>query len=122
MKTKLAQVTNMTKLITGQSNRLRAVLWRVYPQATQAFSDLTSFIALCFLANFPTSSALDTLTYPDFAAFCHQHGYTRNDWITTWYRDLQRPQTPGNPLLAAAYQAEIVFLAQLLAQLNREKK
>jgi len=122
MKTKLAQVTNMTKLITGQTNRLRAVLWRVYPQAIQAFSDLTSFIALYFLANFPTPSALDTLTYPDFAAFCHQHGYTRNDWITTWYRDLQRPQTPGNPLLAAAYQAEIVFLAQLLAQLNREKK
>jgi transposase len=29
MKTKLAQVTNMTKLITGQTNRLRAILLRV---------------------------------------------------------------------------------------------
>jgi hypothetical protein len=122
MKTKLAQVTNMTKLITGQTNRLRAVLWRVYPQAIQAFSDLSTFIALHFLANFPTPSALDTLTYPDFAAFCHHHGYTRSDWITTWYRDLQRPQTSGNPLLAAAYEAEVNFPSPIACSVESGKE
>lgn len=122
LKTKLIQMTNVTKLITRQSNRLKAILWRVYPQASQAFSDLTTFIALRFLAAFPTSSALNALSFTEFSAFCHHHGYTRRDWITTWYHDLQQPQTPANPTLATAYQAEIVFLSQLLNQLLREKK
>ncbi len=122
MKVKLAQLTNVTKLITRQTNRLRAILRRVYPQAIQAFSDLTNFIALHFLTAFPSPSTLEPLSYTDFAAFCHHHGYTRKDWITAWYRNLQRPQTPGNPTLAAAYEAEITFLAQLLTQLLREKK
>jgi len=122
MKTKLAQLTNVTKIITRQTNRLRAILWRVYPQASEAFSDLTTFIALRFLTAFPTPVALEDLSYTDFTAFCQHHGYARRDWITAWYRGLQRPQTPGNPTLTAAYQAEIVFLAQLLSQLLREKK
>ena len=37
LKTMLSQVTHFTKLITGESNRLRAILQRVYPQMTQAF-------------------------------------------------------------------------------------
>ena len=122
MKTKLGQMTNITRLITRQTNRLRAILERVYPQAIQAFSDLTTFIALRFLATFPNVSALDTLTYSDFAAFCHQHGYSRRDWITSWHSELQRPQAVGNITLAAAYQDEIVFLTKMLAHLNREKK
>ena len=44
------------------------------------------------------------------------------DWITTWYSRLQQPQPPVQSALATAYQDEIVFMAQQVSALIREKK
>ena len=122
IKTKLGHLAHLTKLITSQTNRLRNILLRVYPQVLHAFNDLDIFIVLHLLAAFPTASSLAALPFTDFAAFCRKHRCHRMDWITTWYSRLQQPQPPVQSTLAAAYQDEIIFLAQQLLPLVREKK
>jgi transposase len=122
IKTKLGHIAYMTKLITRQTNRLRNILLRVYPQILNAFNDLDIFIVLHLLAAFPTASALADLSYPDFAAFCRKHRCHRMDWIMTWYSRLHQPQPSVQSTLAAAYQDEIIFIAQQLLSLVREKK
>lgn len=42
MKTKLGHIAHLTKLITKQTNRLRSILIRVYPQILNAFNDLST--------------------------------------------------------------------------------
>jgi len=122
IKTKLGHLAHLTKLITSQTNRLRSILLRVYPQVLQAFNDLQVFIVLHLLVAYPTAATLAALSYADFAAFCRQHNCHRMDWITTWYSRLQQPQPAVQSALAAAYQDEIVFMAQEISALLREKK
>ena len=122
LKTKLGHVDYLTKLITGQTNHLRSILLRVYPQVLQAFNDLHVSIGLHLLVVCPTADALATLSYPEFAAFCRSQHCHRLDWISTWYSRLQQPQPPVQSTLAAAYQDEIVFMAQQLISLIGEKK
>jgi transposase len=122
IKTKLGHVDHLTKLITSQTNRLRSILLRVYPQVLQAFNDLHVSIVLHLLVAYPTAAALAGLSYAEFAAFCRSQHCHRLDWITTWYSRLQQTQPPVQFTLAAAYQDEIVFMAQQLISLIREKK
>ncbi len=122
IKTKLGHVDHLTKLITSQTNRLRNILLRVYPQVLQAFNDLQVSIVLHLLVAYPTAAALTALSYAEFAAFCRNQHCHRLDWITTWYSRLQQSQPPVQSTLAAAYQDEIVFMAQQLILLIREKK
>lgn len=121
MKTMLSQMIHFTKLITVESNRLRAILQRVYPQMIQAFDDLTAQIVLRLLVAFPDSAALTALSFTEFTAFCQYQGYSRQDWIITWYRHLQLPQPAADAVLVSAYQAEITFLAHTLTQLTQRK-
>lgn len=120
--TQLAHIAYLTKLITSQTNRLRSILLRVYPQILQAFGDLNVFVVLHFLAAFPTASDLAALSYADFANFCRNHRCYRTDWITTWYSRLQQPQPSVQSSLVTAYQDQIRFMAQQLIPLVREKK
>ena len=53
IKTKLGHLSHLTKLITSQTNRLRNILLRVYPQVLQAFNDLDIFIVLHLLVDYP---------------------------------------------------------------------
>jgi hypothetical protein len=122
IKTKLSLIDTLTQMKTQQSNRLRAILLRVYPQALDAFPNLGTLIALHFLVAYPTPQALADLTYADFAAFCQQHQCRRADWTTKWYQRLQQPQPEVNPVLAHAYSDQIVFLAQLLLPQVRQKR
>ena len=122
IKTKLGHVDHLTKLITSQTNRLRSILLRVYPQVLQGFNDLHASIVLHLLAAYPTAAALAGLSYAEFAAFCRSQHCHRLDWITTWYSRLQQSQPPVQSIMAAAYQDEIVFIAQQLLGLIQEKK
>ncbi len=69
LRAKVNGVAHLTRNTTRFSNRLRAVLWRDYPVATQIFSRLTRHIALHFVREFPTPRAAARLTYPAFQAF-----------------------------------------------------
>jgi transposase len=122
IKTKLSLIDTLTQMKVQQTNRLRAILLRVYPQVLHAFEKLGKLISLHFLMAYPAPQALVDLTYADFAAFCRQHRCGRPDWTTKWYRRLQRPQPQANLVLAQAYGDQISFLAQLLLPQVRRKR
>lgn len=122
IKVKLGQIDSLTKTIIQQNNRLRAILHRVYPQPLQAFSQLTTAIALQFLMAYPTPIALETLTYESFVMFCRNHNCHRPGWLKSWYAALKQPIPQAEAGIAQAYAAEIAFLAQLVLTLLQEKK
>jgi hypothetical protein len=59
--------------IQRQSNQLRAVLFRVYPQALGLFGTLTAQINLHFLMAYPTAQEAQALTQPAFEFFWREH-------------------------------------------------
>jgi hypothetical protein len=58
-----------------QANQLRAVLFRVYPQALGLFGKLTAHINLHFLMAYPKAQEAQGLTRAAFEAFCREHRY-----------------------------------------------
>ena len=104
----------LRRSIQRQSNQLRAVLFRTYPQAVGLFSDLTHQIALEFLLAYPTAQDAQTLSREAFEAFLRQHGYTRSDLIPLRYAHLREPFPTANPAIVQAYQGQVRALAQVL--------
>ncbi len=118
----LSFVDHLTKQLVQQTNRLRAILLRVYPQIVHVFPQLNTRIAMHLLLTYPTPQHLTTLTYKEFAAFCRQHHCLRQDWISKWYTGLMHPQPEASTTLINAYQAEMHFQAQMLLRLCRQKE
>jgi hypothetical protein len=104
----------LRRSIQRQSNQLRAVLFRTYPQAVGLFSDLTSQITLEFLLAYPTAQDAQTLSREAFEAFLRQHGYTRSDLIPLRYARLVEPFPSANPAVVQAYQGQVRALAQVI--------
>jgi transposase len=104
----------LRRSIQRQTNQLRAVLFRTYPQAVGLFSDLTNQIALEFLLAYPTAQDAQTLSREAFEAFLRQHGYTRSDLISLRYAHLVEPFPTANPAIVQAYQGQVRALAQVL--------
>ena len=113
---------NLTKQLIQQTNRLRSILLRVYPQIVHVFPQVNKLIALHILLTYSTPQRLAKLSYHEFAAFCHQHRCVRPDWITKWYDGLMHPQPEANSGLIKAYEAEIRFQAQMILKLIRQKE
>jgi transposase len=113
----LAQVRLIDLLrrsIQRQGNQLRAVLFRVYPQALGLFGKLTAHISLHFLMAFPTAQETQTLSLPAFEAFCREHRYSRAALISRRYAHLMDPAPQANPIAVAAYRDQIRILTELL--------
>ncbi|HID52192.1 MAG TPA: hypothetical protein EYP41_09160, partial [Anaerolineae bacterium] len=79
MRLLLSFIDDLTTSITQYSNRLHASLLRYYPQTLAAFKQIGTPLALHFLIAYPTPEAAVNLTYPEFDAFCQQHGDRRRD-------------------------------------------
>jgi transposase len=122
IKLQLSHIDNLTKTTIQHSNRLQAILLRVYPQPLQAFSKIAIPIAMHFLMAYPTPAALENLSMHEFTRFCRDHHCHPTRWIRKWYEALQCPTPEANPSLAEAYVGEITFLAGLLLSLIQEKK
>lgn len=97
-----------------QANQLRAVLFRVYPQALGLFGDLTAQISLQFLITYPTAQAAQTLSLGAFEAFCRAHHYSRTDLISQRYAHLIEPAPQAAPAAVQAYRDQVCILAELL--------
>ncbi len=113
----LAQVRFIDLLrrsIQRQTNQLRAVLFRVYPQALGLFGKLTAQINLHFLMAYPTAQEAQALTRPAFEAFCREHRYGRANLISRRYAHLMDPAPEANPIAVTAYRDQIRILAELL--------
>lgn len=104
----------LRRSIQRQSNQLRAVLFRTYPQAMGLFSDLTCQITLEFLLAYPTAQDALALSREAFEMFLRQHGYTRSDLIPLRYAHLVEPFPAANPAVVQAYQGQVRALAQVL--------
>lgn len=122
MRASLRLIDDLTQSITRYSNRLRAALLRAYPLAVDLFSDLTTQIALQFLINYPVQTAVHTLSYTDFATFCHQQRYSHPHRITQRYAHLQRPVPQPAPITMTAYQDPIAVWATLLLNFVQQKR
>src|ERR1022692_1500123 len=59
------------------ANQLTALLEAHWPGASVIFADISSPIALAFLARYPTPAAAGGLGEKRMAAFCAKHGYSR---------------------------------------------
>lgn len=113
----LAQVRlieTLRRSIQRQSNQLRAVLFRTYPQAVGLFNKLTSQISLHFLINFPTAQQAQALSRDAFETFCREHHYYWQKRISQRYAQLMEPAPQASPAAVQAYEEQIRILAQLL--------
>lgn len=114
MRAKVSLILHLTRQGTRLSNRLRAVLLRYYPAATQVFSHLRTQIALQFVCAYPTPQAAAALTWTDFQAFARQHGYRQPKKLPARFARLQRDFPKASPQTVLVYQDEAVQLAHLL--------
>jgi transposase len=113
----LAQVRLIDLLrrsIQRQGNQLRAVLFRVYPQALGLFGKLTAHISLHFLMAFPTAQEAQALSLPAFEAICREHRYSRPALISRRNAHLMDPAPQANPIAVEAHRDQIRILAELL--------
>jgi transposase len=112
----LAQIRLIETLrgsIQRQTNQLRALLSRIYPQALTLFGKLKAQINLQFLMAYPTAQEAQALSRAEFEAFCRQHKYRRHDLISRRYAHLMEPAPQANPIAVAAYREPIRVLAEL---------
>ncbi|HFD40023.1 MAG TPA: IS110 family transposase, partial [Anaerolineae bacterium] len=121
MRAKLSLIEALRKDIQRWSNRLLAVLLRVYPQPIGLFGQLTAQISLHFLIAYPTSQAAQSLSLQDLTRFCQQHGYPHRRRVPALYAHLQAPQPKPDPVVVLAYQDEVPFLARTLLSLVQHR-
>ncbi len=121
MRAKLSLIEALRKDINRWSNRLLAVLLRVYPHPVGLFGKLTAQISLHFLIDYPTPQAAQGLSYEDFVSFCRQHGYPCRSRLPELYAHLQAPRPKPDPAALLAYQDEIPFLARTLLPLVQQR-
>ncbi len=114
IRVKISLQAYLTQQTTRLSNRLRAVLVRCYPAATQVFSGLKNQITLHFVQEFPTPQAAAVLTFTEFRTFAKAHGYTRVQELPACFARLQQAQPEADPTTIAIYQDEAVALAGVL--------
>jgi len=107
-------IETLRRSIQRQASQLHAALLRTYPPAVDLFSDLTTYIALEFLAAYPTLAEAQRLSLEQFSDFCHQHGYKRRTLIARRYTHLLAPAPPVSPAVSQAYRVPIQTLAQVL--------
>jgi len=118
----LDSIAQLTHTIVVYHNRLRAVLLRYYPTALGLFHDLHSQVSLRFLQRYPTPQAAQALAYTEFVSFCKAQRYTWDKLLPEHFAHLQRPALAADPSVVHAYQAETVFLAEVLLNLVQRKE
>ena len=110
----LSLIDDLTAAIVQGRNRLEAHLVRYFPQATDAFSDLTTQIALKLLIAYPRPSAVAALDFEMFKEFCLQNGYRNKAQLPKRYVRWQRPSPFCNPQTEALFSPTTPILAQRL--------
>jgi transposase len=104
----------LRRSIQRESNQLRAVLLRIYPQALGLFGTLTAQINLHFLMTYPTAEEALALSEIESETFCRNHRYCRAGLISQRYAHLMAPAPEANPAAVQAYRDQVRILAELL--------
>ena len=122
MRLLLSSIDDLTKLIVGWRNRLRAHLLYAYPQALAAFGDVQTAFAQRFLAAFPDPAQLQTLSFEEFTAFCRQQRYYMRKRYPELWATLREPAPPVPAELSAVYSGEVAWRAPQLLDLYLRKQ
>jgi hypothetical protein len=122
MQAKVSLLQHLTRSAVRWTNRLRAVLLRYYPAASQVFSRLNLPISLELILAYPTPQAAADLTYPAFESFARQHGYPHPKRLPKRFAQLQQPYPEAGPETVLIYQQEAVILARVLLHIVRAKQ
>ncbi len=101
--TQVRLIEILRRTILRQTNQLRTILFRIYPQAVGLFGKLTTQINLHFLSAYPTAQEALSLSRIAFEDFCLAHGYRRADLISRRYAQLMAPAPAANPAAVQAY-------------------
>lgn len=121
LRAQVSYLVFLTKQVVSFSNRLRSLLLRYYPEALVVFSDMTSQIALMFIAAYPDPQQARALTYEQFLAFVHQHRYPNARYLPLCYARLHQAQPHAAPQTAGAYAEQAQQQAELLLALVKAK-
>lgn len=122
MQAKLRLIEALRRDINRWSNRLRAHLYRFYPQPIGLFHDLEADISLQFLMRYPSPYALRQLTAKELRTFCREQHYTHPHRVPALYAHLQAPAPLAAPTCVMAYADEVRFLAQTLLVLVQQRR
>lgn len=123
LRAKVSLLQHVTRSSVRWSNRLRAVLLRYYPVALNIFGHLKSEITLQFILTYPTPQSATQLTFQEFEAFAHQHGYYRHTQrLAGCFARLQQSYPEACPETVLVYEQEAQLLARFFLQLVRAKK
>ena len=122
MRAKVSYLYFLTRDIVQHTNRLRSILLRYYPAATQVFSALDTKICLDFIQAFPTPQQAAQLDFETFSAFARSHHYPQPKRLLLNYARLQQPQPIPAAETVQAFQDEAVQLCQLVKMLVQRKE
>lgn len=112
-------VRHKTRLL----NQLKITLKEYYPRPVEVFGDLESRIAVDFLKQFPTPTALTKLSRKQWSRFTEQHPHLGQARSAKLWEELKRPQlmVPDHVVRAKAQLLE-VLLDQLETSLRTVEK
>ena len=122
IRSSVRMVLHLTREMVLTNNRLRAVLLRYYPAATNLFSRLDSPISLAFLRQYPTPQQAASLNFEEFSQFLRSHHHTqRAGWVRS-FNQLKEPYPLSDPQIGAIYMPQAMTLVELLSVLVRHKE
>jgi transposase len=112
-------VRHKTRLL----NQLKITLKEYYPRAVEVFADLESGVAVDFLKQYSTPTALSKLSRKQWSRFTEQHPHLGQARSTKLWEELKKPQLmiPDHVIRAKAQLLE-VLLDQLEASLRAVEK
>jgi transposase len=112
-------VRHKTRLL----NQLKITLKEYYPRAVEVFADLESGVAVDFLKQYSTPTALSKLSRKQWSRFTEQHPHLGQARSTKLWEELKKPQLmiPDHVIRAKAQLLE-VLLDQLEASLRTVEK
>jgi transposase len=112
-------VRHKTRLL----NQLKITLKEYYPRAVEVFADLESGVAVDFLKQYSTPTALSKLSRKQWNRFAEQHPHLGQARSTKLWEELKKPQLmiPDHVIRAKAQLLE-VLLDQLEASLRAVEK
>jgi transposase len=112
-------VRHKTRLL----NQLKITLKEYYPRAVEVFTDLESGVAVDFLKQYSTPTALSKLSRKQWNRFAEQHPHLGQARSTKLWEELKKPQLmiPDHVIRAKAQLLE-VLLDQLEASLRAVEK
>ena len=115
-------INSLTKDITRNTNQLRAVLHRYYPEAVNVFCKVNYLIALKFIQTYPTPDQAEKLTFEEFKKFARENRHTQPKKLAKCYSRLKDSYPPVNQAVINIYAPQAKSIATILEQLVIQKK